>query len=146
MPALESVQFEVGLTKDKLILQQLRTNKLWRRDSEGDYLSIQFDAQEFKFRPGKTFIVGKSVGNALIRSSAVLLGTDPLSDPYVAFVEKLQESSLGQETVIKRKSQFSCPICNEDQKSEPKLARHLMDKHPHPKEESPSDPNDQLDA
>lgn len=129
MPSLESIQFEVGLTSDKKILQQMRKNGVFRQDEFGPYASIQFDSQEFKFRPGKTFTVGRSVGNALIRSSAILLGDDPLSDPYLAFVEKKSETQLGQES--KQKAQFSCPICHEDQKSGPRLARHLMDKSAH---------------
>jgi hypothetical protein len=126
---LEGVQFVVTLTKRKEVLKQLRTNGLERKDAEGPYFSIQFDSKEFKFRPGVEFTVGKTVGHALIRSSAVLLGTDPLSDDFVPFVEKLDELSLGQPTA--KKPQFECPICHVDQKSGPKLARHLMDKKAH---------------
>jgi hypothetical protein len=130
MSQLEPIQFQVGLTKNPDVLKQLKKNKLFREDESGPYLALQFDAQEFKFRPGQTFTVGKTVGNALIRSSAVLVGTDPLSDPYFPYVEKLSESQLG---VVdkKRKSQFACPICGEDMKNGPKLARHLMDKKAH---------------
>lgn len=127
--SLEPIQFEVGLTKDKSILNQLKKNKMWREDTEGPYLAIQFDAQEFKFRPGTVYTVGRTVGNALIRSSAVLIGTDPLSDPYLPYVVKIAEHQLGQTNV--KKAQFECPICHEDQKSAPRLARHLMDQKVH---------------
>lgn len=129
---LEAIQFQVTLTKDPRILKQLKINRMQREDVMGPYFSVQFDGQEFKFRPGQLFTVGKTIGNALIRSSAVLIGIDPLSDPYFPFVEKVKEVQLGQADVQSiKKSQFACPICGENMKSGPKLARHLMDKNAH---------------
>jgi hypothetical protein len=141
---LEGIQFVVTLTKKKEILKQLRTNGMERKDAEGPYFSIQFDSKEFKFRPGVEFTVGKTVGNALIRNSAVLLGNDPLSDDFVPFVEKLNELSLGQPAA--KKPQFECPICHVDQKSGPKLARHLMDKKAHEQVEEEPEPVDESDS
>jgi len=134
MAVLESVQFKVGLTKNKDVLKQLRVNRMWRRDERGDYLSIQFDGQEFKFRPGVTFTVGKTVGNALIRSSAVIVGDDPLSDPILPYVEKINEFALGDEdksSTTSNSSKFVCPFpeCGKDMETAPRLARHMMKAH-----------------
>lgn len=126
MSVLESVQVTVGLTKNKEVLKQLRTNRMFRKDAEGEYLSLQFDGQEFRFRPNKKFVVGKAVANAMIRSSAVLVGNDALSDPFLPYVEAIEEHDLakGEST-----SQFACPLCGVDTESAPRLARHLMTKH-----------------
>lgn len=132
MAVLESVQVKVGLTRDPKILKQLKVNRAIRSDEQGEFVPLQFDAQEFRFRKGRTFTVGKTVANALKRSSGVIVGDDPLSDPFMPFVEFYKEFTLGEEDVnanTGKGAKFACDLCGEDCETGPRLARHMMKKH-----------------
>lgn len=130
MASLEPTQVRLGLSKEREVIKQLKINKLWREDKEGPYVALQFDGMEFRFRPGKVLTLGKSVANALYRSSQILIGPDYLNGPISTFLVKQGEFELGQEAAEEPKvSPTTCPICHEDQLTLPRLTRHLMSKH-----------------
>ena len=133
MAQIESIQIKLGLTKDRAILKQLKANKLWKEDKEGPYVPIMFDGTEFRIRPGKTLTLGRSIANALYRSSQIMVGNDWLGGEFSAYLERLGEYSItddgqvvGQEDEL---SPTTCHLCKIDQKTFPRLARHLMESH-----------------
>lgn len=137
-----------GEVEGKEILKALRANKVWKRDNIGPYVSVMFDGQEFKFRSktdnkGKTFTrtVGPSVANALIRGSAVIVGTDKLTGPIAPFLIKIGVRELSDGDARPVVGPTTCPICFTDQKTLGRLARHI-EKH---KKDHPElfDPNDE---
>lgn len=109
----------------KDVLAQLRKNNAWKNDHEGKYVSLQFDAQEFMFRPGTSITVGKNVARNLIRNSGVCVGGDSLNGPIVPFVQILEERELNR--ADKTVTPTTCGICGVDQKTFPALTRHLGD-------------------
>jgi len=120
-----------ALLTGKKVLKQMESNRVWKNDRDGKYASVQFNGMEFKFRPGKTITVSKTVGDSLIRSSVIVIGDkkDFLTNPGVPFLVKLEEHVLGTEMQAK----YSCPDCHVDFENPAKLARHLMDPKAHEK-------------
>jgi hypothetical protein len=116
----------------KDILNEIKKRKsLWRNDEHGKYISLMYDAHEFRFRQGKALTVGKLVANALRRSSAISIGPDYLSGPIAAMLMVEKEFVLGEEDAdenAKPKTMTTCPVCGTEQGTLPKLARHI-DKH-----------------
>lgn len=134
MAQIESIQIKLGLTKDRAILKQLKTNKLWKEDKEGPYVPIMFDGAEFRIRPGKPITVSKSIANALYRSSQIMVGNDWLGGEFSAYLERLGEYNLTDGTqlsggVEEELTPTTCRLCKIDQKSFPRLARHMMEAH-----------------
>ena len=107
----------------KDIRQQLNKNGVWKNDSKGKYIGVQFDGHEFMFRDGEIIVVGATIARALIRSSRIIVG-DQLTGAIVPFLEVVETYALGQASPSDRPA-TACPICGEDQKTFPALARHL---------------------
>lgn len=119
----------------KDIHKQLVTNRVWKNDHEGKYVSVQFNAQEFQFRPATAtrprtqLTFGKTVADALLRSSAFLIGPreDALTNPGACFLCVVDSYEMG----IEKKNPASattCNLCGTDMKTFPRLTRHY-DKH-----------------
>ena len=128
-------------TTGKDIIKQLKINNIWRADQKGRYAALQYNAQTFKFREGETLTVPVTVANHLRRASAICGGADKLNGPIVPFLEVYDtfEMTEPQKAV---KTATCCPICGEDQKTFPRLTRHLGEekkKHPELFEEKPRD-------
>ena len=105
-------------TTGKDIIKQLKINNIWRADQKGRYAA-----------------------NHLRRASAICVGADKLNGPIVPFLEVYDtfEMTEPQKAV---KTATCCPICGEDQKTFPRLTRHLGEekkKHPELFEEKPRD-------
>ena len=127
--SLEQVQLRLRLTNDATILRKLKKNKAIKTDAKGEYFPIQFDGAVYYFRPGMVITVGKTVGKAMIRSSAVIMGDD-IDGEFVAAVEEIGSYELGQETAPEEAAKAtSCPICKQNCHTLPRLARHLMTQH-----------------
>jgi hypothetical protein len=111
------------------VLNEIKKHKnLWRNDEHGKYISIMYDAHEFRFRPGKALTVGKLVANALRRSSAISIGPDYLNGPMAPMLIVEKEFVLGDEDAnedSKPKTMTTCPVCNVEQNTLPKLTRHI---------------------
>lgn len=124
----ENFKIEISETGEtvtgKDILKQLAKSNQWKNDHAGKYLPVQFNALEFQFRPGTSVTVGESVAHSLLRSSALIVGGDQLNGPMVPFLVVLGKRELN---AIERvgHSPTTCPICFEDQKTFPALARHM---------------------
>lgn len=117
-----------GDIEGKDVLKEIKLHKgLRRRDEHGEFISVMFDAHEFKFRPGKAITVGKLVANALRRSSAIMIGPDYLNGPIAPMLVVEKEFELGEESSTPM-TPTTCPVCFEEQKTLPRLSRHL-DKH-----------------
>lgn len=138
-----------GEVEGKEILKALRTNKVWKRDNVGPYVSVMFDGQEFKFRTkadnkGKPFTrtVGPTVANALIRGSAVIVGNDKLTGPIAPYLIKIGTREISEGDARPVIGPTTCPVCFTDQKTLGRLARHL-EKH---KKDNPElfDPNEDV--
>ena len=71
----------------KDVLRQLSTNNVWRNSPKGKYVAVQYNAQTFKFFEGETMTLPESVGRALRKSSAILVGEDKLNGPIIPFLE-----------------------------------------------------------
>lgn len=140
MSQIEATQVKLRLINEKDILpdgvsgkevlheiNKRKKNPLWKTDASGKYISIMFDAMEFKFRPGKTLTAGKVVANALRRSSALMIGPDYLNGPIEPIIIVEKEFVIGDEdgSDAPPMSATSCPVCFKDQKTLPKLSRHL---------------------
>lgn len=123
--SLEATQLRLRLTKDPIVIKQLKKNRAFRSDVEGEYFPIMFDGAEYRFRPGLPLNVGRQVGKALIRSSAVIIG-DQLTGDFRAGIEEIGEFELGVEAPVERISTTACPICHQDCRTLPRLARHIM--------------------
>ena len=127
--SIESTQVRLRLTNNQEILKQLKRNKAIRTDAKGEYLPIQFDGYQYDFRAGKVLTVGKSVGNALIRSSAVIMG-DHLVGDYAAGVEEIGSYQLGVEQAPEDEAKATtCQVCKLNCHTLPRLARHLLTQH-----------------
>ncbi|HEY6766643.1 MAG TPA: hypothetical protein VI386_17930 [Candidatus Sulfotelmatobacter sp.] len=125
----------------KDVLSQLTKNRRWSNDRIGKYVGVQFDAHEFMFREGETITVSETIAKALIRSSAICVGSDKLNGPMVPFLEIAETYELGAPSEQKR-TPTTCGICGEDQKTFPALTRHLgqeRKKHPELFEEKKTD-------
>jgi hypothetical protein len=115
----------------KDVLKQLKINNVWKNDKQGKYIGIQFDAFEFVFREGEMITVGATVARALRRNSIICVGSDKLNGPLVPLIEIAEKYELGapvepaKEAAV-AKSPTSCPICGEEQKTFPALARHMV--------------------
>lgn len=134
MAQIESVQIKLVLTKNPRILKQLKANKLIRDDKNGWYVPVMFDGQEFRFRPNQPITVGKSIANSLYRNSQIMVGKEWLDGEFSAFLERVGEYSLTEgmsqsAEALGTASSTVCIFCNKDQKTQPRLARHLMDAH-----------------
>jgi hypothetical protein len=128
MATLEQTQVRLRLTKDQKVLAQLKKNRALKEDDKGLYLPIMFDGSVFYFRPHQTITVSQNIGNALIRSSAVIMG-DHLVGEYAAAVEKIGSFELGVEPAPSESNKTACPICNQPCYTFPRLARHLATAH-----------------
>jgi hypothetical protein len=109
------------------IKKRNKKEHIWLNDEIGKYISIMYDAHEFRFRPGKAITVGKVVANALRRSSALMIGPDYLNGPILPMIVVDKEFTLGEELVdgSKPMTQTTCSVCFVDQLTLPKLMRHL---------------------
>jgi hypothetical protein len=106
--------------KGQHILDALSKKKQWQTDAEGKFISVLFDGRAFKFyQSGNTITVGKTVADALRRSGQVIVGHG-LNGPSCPFLEVVEQFEMGHD-----RPRFACPICNEDQGTAPRLARHL---------------------
>jgi hypothetical protein len=108
----------------KHILDQMKKNQVFKNDSRGKYVPILFDGREFDFREGETITVGETISNALRRMSTICVGGDKLNGPIVPFLEIVSVHSIS-EAEPEAKTPTTCPICGEDQKTFPRLTRHL---------------------
>lgn len=118
----------------KEIHKQLIDNHLWKNDKDGKYVSLQFNAQEFQFRPARTvdgrhvagtqLTVGKTVAEALLASSIIIVGKkeDNLNNPAVRYLRVTDQNELGEAKTSG--SPTACSICGEDLKTFPRLTRH----------------------
>jgi hypothetical protein len=87
-PTKEVFNQETGDTvTGKQVLQQLSTNNVWRNSPKGKYVAVQYNAQTFKFFVGESMVLPESVGRALRKSSAILVGEDKLNGPIIPFLE-----------------------------------------------------------
>jgi len=102
----ETEQIVLRLTKNNEVLNQLRINKMMKKDDEGEFLIIQFNSAAYTFRPGKTIVVGRTLGNALYRSSAIIIG-DHLVGDIQPSIERLRSFDLGGYS-----EEFICPFCS----------------------------------
>ena len=119
----------------KQIHKQLVDNRRWMNDKDGKYVSLQFDANEFQFRPARgvngqavkasQFTVGKSVAEALLASSIIVVGDkkDFLNAPAVQFLRVVESHEMGVERP-KVTSPTTCGICDKDMQTLPRLTRH----------------------
>jgi len=112
----------------KDVLRQMKINNVWRNDHNGRYAGVQYDGQTFKFREGETITVPATVGRHLRRQSAICVGSDQLNGPLIPYLEIIDTFSM-IEPKKDEKTPTTCPICGEDQKTFPALARHQMAKH-----------------
>lgn len=125
---------ELDLTiTGKDVHKQLVTNRVWKNDHEGKYVSVQFNAQEFQFRPATAtkprtqLTFGKTIADALIRSSAMLVGPkeDALTNPGACFLCVVDSYEMG----IEKKNDVSptmcaVPGCGKEMGTFPRLTRH----------------------
>lgn len=125
---LDLMQVKLRLTSDKTILNQLKQNKILHKDEQGLFYSLQFDSQEFKFRPGIEIPVAKTIADRLVVDSYIIIG-DHLTGAQVPVLERAGSFKLGEETPEQKAKITACPICNKDQQTLPRLARHLMKAH-----------------
>lgn len=134
-PDKEIYNDELGTTvSGKDILKQMKLNGVFRNDSKGKYVGIQFDSFEFVFREGETLTVTETIARSLRRSSVICVGSDKLNGPLVPFLEIVEKYELSapdsQKTAV---TPTTCGICGVDQKTFPALTRHLgqeRKKHP----------------
>lgn len=112
----------------KDILKQMKVNNVWRNDHKGRYAGVQYDGQTFKFREGEVITVPETVGRHLRRGSSLVVGSDQLNGPSLPYLEVIDQFSM-IEPQKAAKAATACPICGEDQKTFPALARHQMAKH-----------------
>lgn len=116
----------VVLGKD--ILAQMKKNNVWRHDHVGRYAGVQYDGQTFKFRDNEVITVPETVGRHLRRASNLVVGSDQLNGPTLPYLEIIDSFSM-IEPQKQERTPTTCPICDEDQKTYPALARHQMEKH-----------------
>src|SRR5579862_50035 len=132
-PEKEIFHSDTGTTTSgKDIIKQLKINNVWRNDHKGRYAALQYDAQTFKFREGETITVPETVARHLRRASVICVGADKLNGPMVPFVDVVETFEM-TEPIKAVKTPTCCPICGEDQKTFPRLTRHLGEerkKHP----------------
>lgn len=108
----------------KEVLAQLRKNNCWKNDHEGKYISVQFGAVDFMFRPGTYITVGENVARCLMNSAAICVGGDSLNGPIVPFLQVLEKRELNK-SERSGVTATTCGICGVDQKTFPALTRHL---------------------
>jgi hypothetical protein len=124
----EKDDFPDGTTGKDVLSEIKKRKQLWKNDEHGKYISIMYDAHEFRFRPGKALTVGKLVANALRRSSALSIGPDYLNGPMAPTLVVEKEYQLGDEDSdgnAKPQTMTTCPVCLVEQATLPKLTRHL---------------------
>lgn len=121
-----------GEVEGKDVLKAMKNNRIWKTDKRGQYASIMFDGQEFKFyekkfNSGKPFTrtVGPSIANALLRMSGVIVGLDKLTGPLAPYLIKVGVRELGEGDARPVVSPTTCPICFTDMKTLGRLARHI---------------------
>lgn len=123
---IETEQIRLKLTEEKDVLKEMKRRKVLKRDQKGDKYIVQFDAQEFTFRPGSTITVGRSVAKALQRSSAIIMGDDLTGDMVSVLVEA-GSYKLGDEN--EGAALTRCPVCKKDMGSLTRLSRHISVAH-----------------
>lgn len=113
------------------ILKQMDKNGVWRKDDVGKYVIIQYSGREYRFRPGKLVTVPKNIGDALVRSSHILVGnkSDILTNPDVPYLVVRSQHVLGAEDAPAERSLYECELCGKDCKTLPRKARHYADAH-----------------
>jgi hypothetical protein len=127
--SVESTQVRLKLTNNKEILKQLKRNRSIKEDAKGEYFTIQFDSYEYVFRPGKVLTVNETIGKALIRSSAVIMG-DHLTGDFLAGVEKIGSYEIGTEVAPEDEAKATtCNVCKLNCHTLPRLSRHVMTAH-----------------
>lgn len=126
---IESEQVRLRLSGDKDVLEALRKRRRMDKDEKGQKLILQFDSRAFEFRPGRAITVNKTVADALIRSSAIIVGDD-LTGEIRPALERLEIYRIGdEESGGARKSATTCSVCGTDCLSLPALAKHLEKAH-----------------
>lgn len=114
------------------ILKQLSTNHQWKHDHEGKYASVQFNGNEFQFRPGEIMRVGETVAKHLLRGSSICIGPDSLNGPMLPFLKVIEKRALSHAEKA-GVTPTTCGICGVDQKTFPRLQRHIgEEKKAHP--------------
>lgn len=120
----------------KQIHKQLVDNRIWKNDKDGKYVSIQFDSQEFQFRPARVIngvamkatqiTVGKTVAEALLASSIIVVGDkkDFLNAPAVQYLHVVDSYDMSQAAPAKPLSPTACGICEKEMQTLPRLTRH----------------------
>jgi len=109
----------------KQIYRSMGNNKVWRNDARGKYVSLMFDGQEIKFRPGEIKTFSISVANALIRASAIIVG-DKLTGEIAPFLQRVGYSDLATNESKPFASPTTCPVCGNDQHTLARLTRHIL--------------------
>lgn len=120
----------------KAIHDQMKTNRVLRKNDLGEFSIIQYNQQEFQFwmpakgRDRKTITVPRSVAESLIAGSVIAVGPlkEALSRPMVPYLEVVSQYNLGTETAPASHSPTMCGICNAEMNTLPRLTRHY-DKH-----------------
>lgn len=122
-----------GDVRGDSIIKTLKQNKLMKNDDHGPYVSVMFDGVDFKFRPKRgdqvySKTVGPTVAAGLRRSSGIIVGNDKLTGPIAPFLIEIGRTDLmgAAEEDGRTVTPTTCPVCREDQKTLPRLARHLM--------------------
>lgn len=124
MADLEMHQVRIRLTKDRDVLNALRSKKQFKVDAGGEYISMQFNSQELRFHNNEVKTLGHDVAHSLYRRSAVIVGDD-LTGEMKSIFDIVEEFDLSQK--LKSSAQFACPICSDDQGSAKGLRDHLKE-------------------
>lgn len=128
-------QVNLHLTENRKVLNQVKNNRRMFQDEEGEYFPIQFDAKEFRFRPGREYAIQKNIADRLVADSLIIIG-DHLTGPMMPVLERGKTFQLGDQQVAEKKPGIYCPKCNKDVRTLPRLARHIMSAHKEDKEET----------
>lgn len=112
----------------------MKRRGVWHNDVNGKYIDLSFDGKSVTFRLGMVLQFDRTVAEALMKSSNILVGSDTenLSAPFVPFLQVVEQFAVGEQ---KENTPTSCPYCYVDQLTRPKLARHLMEAHVNDAEE-----------
>lgn len=119
---IEGFQTVLRLSRKKDVLTQLRKNGALRKNKESgeEVMTLQFNSQTFDFSPDIQITVGKSIADALIRSSAVIVG-DQLTGEIVPSIEAVTTYAAGRGL-----AQNTCPYCGEVKETPQSLGQHLL--------------------
>ena len=125
MADLELHQIQMKLTKDPEILAALRRKNQFQSDTGGEYISVQFNSQELKFRPGEIKTLNESVARSIHRRSWVNIGDD-LTGETKGLFEIVAELDLG-EALSGNKN--ICTVCRRAFDTPARLGKHLVETH-----------------